>query len=168
MVNGNCAVVGCTNSGYKLRKWRSELCEQHGVLRSDSLCSCIKPFVLHKFPKDRKELWIKNIRRTIISGKPWTPGSSDTVCSEHFPDGRPTVDNPDPVLKMGYEFKAAATRRPLKRNDPLPLAKKPTLSDSCGISSLSCSGTAEESTTGCASYVMLSLDDKILQSTIPL
>ncbi|KAL3889004.1 hypothetical protein ACJMK2_001363, partial [Sinanodonta woodiana] len=39
------------------------------------------------------------------------------VCSKHFIDGRPTAQNPIPVLEMGYQPVTPTTpgRRPLKR-----------------------------------------------------
>ena len=43
MVNGNCAVVGCTNSRYQLRRWGEKMCEQHsGALKND--CPYSPPF----------------------------------------------------------------------------------------------------------------------------
>ena len=33
----------------------------------------------------------------------WTPGESDLVCSKHFVDRLPTLENPDPTLGLGYE-----------------------------------------------------------------
>lgn len=41
------------------------------------------------------------------------PKASSRVCSEHFISGKPTVDNPDPVLKLGYDC-----RKPHKRKNP--------------------------------------------------
>ena len=48
MMNGNCGVIGCTNSNYRLQKWRKEQCELHtGAIHQD--CPCVQPFWLHKF-----------------------------------------------------------------------------------------------------------------------
>ena len=50
------------------------------------------------------------------------PRGNDRVCSEHFVDGIPTVENPNPTLKLGYELKQTKPRRTLFRE---PLTKKP-------------------------------------------
>lgn len=38
MVNGNCAVVGCKNSNYRLTAWKETLCEIHAGCQHKS-CS---------------------------------------------------------------------------------------------------------------------------------
>ena len=120
MTNGNCAVVGCTNSNYRLKKWRKEQCEIHaGSIHQD--CPCVQPFWLHKFPsvlknqESRKE-WTRLMKRTNKRNTSWTPGESDMVCSKHFVDGMPTVENPNPTLNLGYELPAKKARRTLAYN----------------------------------------------------
>ena len=39
---GNCAVVGCTNSTYRLNKWRKEMCLEHQVVNDK--CPCKRPY----------------------------------------------------------------------------------------------------------------------------
>eukprot|EP00794_Sanderia_malayensis_P019454 gene19454-21378_t len=41
------------------------------------------------------------------------------VCSEHFADGHPTVENPDPTLKLGYSTGVKKQRRVLIRQTDL-------------------------------------------------
>ena len=49
---------------------------------------------------------------------PWTPGSSDLVCSLHFVDGKPTLGNPNPSINVGYEKPAKKARPKLVRHEP--------------------------------------------------
>lgn len=51
------------------------------------------------------------------------------VCSKHFVDGIPTIENPYPSLEMGYEKPTANTKRKLLRMD---VAADPIDSDSGG------------------------------------
>jgi len=65
MVKSNCAVVGCTNSTYKLKLWKKERCEIHPGLTHDD-CSCPQPFRCHTFPSKLRfsairEEWIRAI-----------------------------------------------------------------------------------------------------------
>ena len=107
MVNGNCAVVSCTIGNYRLKKWRRAKCSIHeGQLQND--CPCPQPFSLHRFPSAM-------MRRTTSKNTAWMPGSSDLVCSRHFVDGAPTLNNPDPSLELGYEKPVKKVRRALIR-----------------------------------------------------
>ena len=119
MVNGNCAVVSCTNSKYKLNCWRRKECKVHaGQLHRD--CPCPQPFRLHSFPSEMRfgglrAEWIRLINRVTKSKGAWKPGSSDMVCSLHFIGGAPTAESPLPTLNMGYEKPAKKSRRELIR-----------------------------------------------------
>lgn len=122
MVNGNCAVISCTNSRYKLKVWEKKNCDEHaGEIHKD--CPCPPPFRLHIFPSvlhnmDKRKEWIRQIRRTAKGNKEWSPGQSDMVCSCHFVDGRPTLENPNPTIELGYEKPANKARRVLIRSEP--------------------------------------------------
>ena len=101
-----CTVIGCTNSYYRLDKWKKSICDLHSD-KTHEVCVCEKPFRLYCFPgpirfHERRERWIKVIRRVTKDNKLLKPCSSD--CSEHFVDGIPTEKHPDPTLKMGYEL----------------------------------------------------------------
>ena len=105
MVNGNCAVVSCKNSNYKLKNWKKEACLVH-LSQTHESCPCPRPFSLHRFPSaklnaERRKEWIRLMNRTTAPKTAWTPGQSDLVCSCHFVDGMPTLQNPDPTLKLG-------------------------------------------------------------------
>ena len=105
MVTGNCAVIACTNSSYKLKKWKKEQCSTHET--PNEVCVCAPPFYLFYFPSELRnseprKRWIRALRRVGKNNKEWKPGVSDRVCSEHFMDGEPTLNNPDPSLKLGY------------------------------------------------------------------
>ena len=132
MVNGNCAVVGCTNSRYKIKVWEKKDCDKHsGQVHKD--CPCLPPFHLHIFPSkllnsEKRNEWIRLVKRTRKGNKEWTPGQSDMVCSKHFVNGRPTLENPNPSLELGYEKPAKKARRVLVRNDSF--AAKSVVEDS--------------------------------------
>ena len=52
----NCAVKGCTNSTYRLNKWKKEVCNEHKQNISRKECSlCEKPFLLCKFPAAKQK-----------------------------------------------------------------------------------------------------------------
>ncbi|XP_065056361.1 uncharacterized protein LOC135684653 [Rhopilema esculentum] len=132
MVNGNCAVIGCTNSRYKLKNWEKSSCDEHsGQPHKD--CPCARPFTLHVFPSSKLNLekrkeWTRLMRRTRKGNKEWTPGQSDMVCSRHFVDGRPTLANPNPSLDLGYDKPAKIPRRTLVRRAAEP---QPSSSTAC-------------------------------------
>ena len=124
---GNCAVIGCTNSSYRLNKWKKEICVTHN--RPHQLCPCDRPFKLLFFPGkiryiEQRETWIRLLRRETSSKSKWEPCDSDRVCSIHFIDGEPTNDNPNPSLKLGYDHELKERRRPLIRKSNQPLKSK--------------------------------------------
>ena len=97
MSPANCAVVGCTNSTYRLKKWLDGTCETHHVMNKE--CSCEPPFRLYMFPseernKGKRETWIKKMRRQKADKSEWDPRPSDRVCSDHFVDKIPTTEHP--------------------------------------------------------------------------
>ena len=58
------------------------------------------------------------MNRTTKKNTAWLPGESDLVCSLHFVDGRPSLQNPNPTLDLGYEKAAKKARRALIRKKP--------------------------------------------------
>ena len=128
MVNGNCAVFNCTNSQYRIRKWKKQACKEHDGLTHEE-CPCQQPFTLHTFPSvllnsDKRREWIRLMNRTTVKNTAWCPGKSDVVCSDHFVDKRPTLENPNPVLNLGYEKPAKKPRRELHRRQLSPVKRK--------------------------------------------
>ena len=121
----NCAVVNRFNNSKKLKCFKETPCEVHtGFMKND--CGYEPPFRLYIFPSikrnfDKREAWIKLLKRVTADNKEWKPCGNDRVCSEHFVDGIPTVENPNPTLKLGYELKQTKPRRTLFRE---PLTKK--------------------------------------------
>ena len=119
----NCAVIGCTNNSRKLEKWQKTSCETHnGTLKSE--CCCEAPFRLFCFPgavrySEKREKWVRLMKRQRADKSMWIPSSSDRVCSRHFVDGIPTVGNPDPALQLGYDAMKVTPRREVFRH-PLP------------------------------------------------
>ena len=123
MPNTICAVFGCHNSKRKLKLWAEEFCNLHGYNFNVGACDCEPPFRLHVFPSekvdpDARKRWTKNINRMDSkSGKIWTPTADSRVCSIHFPEGKPTTKDPDPVLHLGHDKiqSVTPTRRKLNR-----------------------------------------------------
>ena len=125
----NCAVVGCYNSTGRLKKWKESICEVHE--QQKQLCGCHQepPFRLFLFPSikrygHKRDEWIRVLKRQTADKKPWTPCGSDRVCSDHFVDGEPTVQYPNPTLKLGYEQTPMQPRRQLFRKAYVTRAKK--------------------------------------------
>lgn len=106
----HCYAVGCSNGGYRLIKWRQEHCDEHQKLKEN--CGCKPPFTLFSFPTKKKnpesrERWIKAFSRAASehSYQLLEPGPDHRVCSEHFVDGHPTKEHPDPELNLGHSLK---------------------------------------------------------------
>ena len=79
MPNVICAVVGCSNSTYRLKKWKKETCLGHHGFHE--CCGCPRPFHLFCFPSelqnnDQRQLWIQAMKRDNVKGNPWKPGKS--------------------------------------------------------------------------------------------
>lgn len=90
-----CAVKHCHNSEIRLKQYR----KSHPG-RTD-------PFTLFPFPKDeeRKLEWQKQIYRRIDDkGTLWKPNSQSRACSNHFVDGRPTLEHPSPTIDLGHPY----------------------------------------------------------------
>ena len=140
MVNGNCAVVGCTNSRYKIKVWEKKNCQEHlGQTHKD--CPCPRPFKLHIFPSiklnmEKRKEWIRLVARERKGHKVWTPGQSDMICSKHFADGQPTLANPNPSLDLGYDKPAKKPRRALVRENVV-VPTKPSTSATCADQTMS-------------------------------
>nr|XP_047130218.1 uncharacterized protein LOC124810063 [Hydra vulgaris] len=105
-----CVVIGCKNTNCKLKKWDKEMCQQHGCVRSEGLCTCLKPFLFNKFPNikknaERRDQWLKLINRKTVTDKLWQPSKDACVCSIHFTDSRPTDEHPNPTINLGYDSK---------------------------------------------------------------
>ena len=117
----NCAVIGCTNSTYNLKKWQQTECikpEHENKLQME--CGCTQLFRLFMFPSElkngeRRKQWITLTKRETLKKTHWTPKPSDRVCSEHFVDKIPTPENPFPSLKLGYTTEEKPKRRELFR-----------------------------------------------------
>ncbi|XP_066910973.1 uncharacterized protein [Clytia hemisphaerica] len=129
MGHGNCAVIGCKNSTYRLKKWRTSTCYEPGHNRMMKMdCGCSPPFQLFAFPSvqlnfDKRKIWIQKMNRVKADKSSWVPVESDRVCSVHFVDGFPTVKHPSPELELGYDPKTVKSRRAIIKHDLPP--KKP-------------------------------------------
>ncbi|XP_012562119.2 uncharacterized protein LOC105847239 [Hydra vulgaris] len=125
----NCAVIGCTNSSYKLEKLKNKTCFQHeGKILSE--CGCELPFRMFCFPSlkrnsEKRKHWISQLRREgKKKGSAWEPGTADRVCSDHFVDKIPTVMNPNPTINMGFD-------QPVQKKARRTLLKHPITSLHC-------------------------------------
>ncbi|KAH3855468.1 uncharacterized protein LOC127871016 [Dreissena polymorpha] len=102
-----CAVKNCSNGAYWLNKWKKQLCESCGCLHKDSMCKCDPPFRLFAFPTKKRapverEKWKQLIGRRN-GNKLWSPSKDSRLCCSHFVDGKPTKDNPNPTVNLGYD-----------------------------------------------------------------
>lgn len=96
----------------------SSICKIHRCFHGESPCNCEPPFRLFTFPtelknKEARTLWTKASNRQNEKGKLWLTKKSSRMCSDHFVSGKPTEDNPDPELNLGY-------KTPLKPKKKLP------------------------------------------------
>ena len=62
----NCAVIGCTNSTYQLKKWTLEIRDAHHrpgicITKQGNCKDCEKPFALYCFPSVFKKWGEKEI-----------------------------------------------------------------------------------------------------------
>ena len=88
--------------------------------------------LLLSFPTDlqsseRRQQWIKLNNRKDEKGKNWQPKSASRVCSKHFPDGRPTSQNPNPTINLGYKDISSTKvprKQPSVREGKQPVARK--------------------------------------------
>lgn len=84
------------------------------------MCGCL-PFHHYSFPTDpelRNE-WTKlvNRQRNDTDARKWLPSKDSKICSYHFVDFKPTAENPNPTLGLGYNpFKLPDSKRPKNRN----------------------------------------------------
>ena len=53
------------------------------------------------------------MNRTTKKNTKWIPGGSGLVCSLHFVDGKPSLQNPNPTLNLGYQKAAKKPSRAL-------------------------------------------------------
>lgn len=110
-----CAIVGCSNGTYRLKKWKETICSQHSKLHE--VCSCLPPFELYPFPTvnndpQARQQWIKAVnRKNPKTGKNWLPSGDDRICSKHFVDTKPTVRFPYPTLNLGYKEESVTPKR---------------------------------------------------------
>ena len=158
MVNVNCAVVGCSNSTYQLKKWKGKVCEKHGVKRQGE-CGCDVPFKLYNFPSElrngeARERWVNLMKREGPNKAKWLPTKTHVVCSLHFVDGIPTPLNPDPTLDMGYDLPAKKPRRELFRQPHTKRTKRKAPSDNAEYNITTTSDfEMEESSTSTAEFL---------------
>ena len=78
MLTMNCAVINYSNSTYKLKKWKQEICYEHNDFDSsckqDDCIDCILPFKLYCFPSisrnaELRNKWIRALKRQIKDKK---------------------------------------------------------------------------------------------------
>ncbi|XP_071481997.1 uncharacterized protein [Diadema antillarum] len=128
-----CAVVGCSNGSYQLDKWKQGKCSKHQTFNGLGCCDCDPPFHLFPFPtekqdQDGRRRWNKLMNQKDQStGKNWINKPHDRVCSKHFPDGKPTLAHPDPVLHLGYKLSpqiAPKRAPPRDREEPTKSRKR--------------------------------------------
>lgn len=121
MPSVQCAVVSCANGTYRLTRWKGRKCKLHGTFHGTAPCDCKPPFELLSFPRESKnaterKIWISQMNRKTLTGKPWIPKPYDRICNKHFVDGKPSSAFPYPTLDLGYvQQKVLKGRRLLVR-----------------------------------------------------
>ena len=136
-----CAVINCSKSTYRLKKWKQEICYEHNDF--DSSCKwedcihCIPPFKLYCFPSILRNVglrnkWIRALKRQNEDKTEWKPSESDRVCSIHF-IGSAYEANSDPTLNLGYEVEEKKARRTLIRQ---PFPKKSKIKENNDVNDL--------------------------------
>ena len=64
MPKKNCTVLNCSNSTYKLKKWKQELCYEHDDFGSsckrEDCIHCIPLFKLYYFPSILRKAELRN------------------------------------------------------------------------------------------------------------
>ena len=88
-------------------------------------------FRLYAFPtklKDpvKRDIWIKLVNRVGSNNKLWEPSKDNRICSLHFADGKPTPENPNPTLNLGYD----SARKALMFSPPSGKRKRKAISTS--------------------------------------
>ena len=80
-----------------------------------SLVSCrLFPFPTLLRNPDGRQRWKEAVNRADAK-RPWKymdPSKDQRVCSEHFVDGEPTEQHPDPELHLGYELPDSKRKKP--------------------------------------------------------
>ena len=116
----HCYALQCANGDYRLHRWRQSECPMHHVTQDS--CACPEPFVLFTFPTKKKnpearQRWLSALSRADPkqSDQLLEPKTGHRVCSDHFIDGRPTLENPDPLLKLGQSRKRCMKNRGTKQ-----------------------------------------------------
>lgn len=112
-----CAVVGCHNSTLNT-KGREP------------------PVKFYRFPgrwyeKERRQAWIKAVRRVNPDGSPWTPSDGARVCSTHFVDNRKVDMSEHPayiptIFPPIYKTKASDRERAERHQSSLTEAASST------------------------------------------
>ncbi|XP_014678536.1 PREDICTED: uncharacterized protein LOC106818335 [Priapulus caudatus] len=126
-----CSIKDCGNGTYGLKKWKSELCSQHGCNFGTGQCICDPPFILIPFPTERKDpdarkQWTKLVgRKDAVTNKNWEPNKYSRICSKHFVDGQPTTAHPYPTEHLGHKVKVVAARRTIQKHE-MPKKEKKT------------------------------------------
>ena len=68
----NCAIINCSNSTYKLKKWRQENCYElndfYSCCKLEDCIHCIPPFKLYCFPSllrnaELRNKWIRALKK---------------------------------------------------------------------------------------------------------
>ena len=123
-----CATAGCSNGGYKFKRWKQQICSAHNCVNGKGNCTCDVGFVIHPFPTAKRnpkarEVWKKLVNREDPNkrGQLWSPSKDSRVCSEHFVGIRPSHENPYPSLKLAYDSAAKFARvnpTPTRRKRP--------------------------------------------------
>ena len=73
-----------------------------------------------KLKADRRKKFIRLMNRTVTRKPTWTRAESYLACSKNLVDGKPTLENPDSILNLGYCKPTKQVRRQLICIESMP------------------------------------------------
>lgn len=103
----HCVVLGCSNNQRKRSRLLNVFCPEHNTCQK--WCGC-GLFSFHRFPRADKNPELRRQWIAAVNRKDFEPSKYVRVCSEHFVDGKPSEENPVPVLRLGYTKKVVKRR----------------------------------------------------------
>ena len=97
-----CAVPLCTNASNSI-PISERFCKLHKCSVGQLHCDCTPPLAFFVFPSKLEDRvrWIKSIKRSdLLMNGQFDSMNAHHICCRHFPDGKPTDANPDPVINL--------------------------------------------------------------------
>ena len=81
------------------------------------------PFPTKRYDVEQRERWKQLVGRQD-GRRLWSPSKDSRVCSNHFVDGKPTLENPLPTINLGYAGAEGRVKRMNAFIDPRQTPKR--------------------------------------------